>query len=316
MHAIDGIHHISLITGDARANVDFYARVLGLRLVKKTVNQDDPGVYHLYYADEAGSPGADITFFEYPGARRGRAGAGMISSIIHRVGSDAALDFWEQRLEGEGVTTRRDGGLLVFADPEGMQHELGVFAVADQPLIARSREVPAEHALQGFEAVRALVRDPSRSEALVSDTLQFSALGADANEWEARGEHRGGRILFEPTTEHGQPGAGTVHHIAWSVLRDEMEQWSERVIAAGARPTPVIDRYYFESVYFREPSGILYELATLDGAGFDVDEPAATMGESLSLPPAFEPLRARIEATLTPIPDVTQWRPIESSTPA
>ena len=167
MHPIDGIHHISLITGDARANVDFYARVLGLRLVKKTVNQDDPGVYHLYYADENGSPGADITFFEYPGAARGQAGAGMISSIIHRVGSQDALDFWESRLQREGTDTHRDAGQLVFSDPEGMRHELGVFAVSDPPLSAKSREVPAEYALQGFEAVRALVRDPSRSESLV-----------------------------------------------------------------------------------------------------------------------------------------------------
>ena len=312
MHPIDGIHHISLITGDARANVDFYARVLGLRLVKKTVNQDDPGVYHLYYADEAGSPGADITFFEYPGARRGQAGAGMISSIIHRVGSHDALDFWESRLEQEGIETRREGGQLGFSDPEGMRHELGVFAVSDPPLSARSREVPAEYAFQGFEAVRALVRDPARSQALVADTLGFTSAGAGGHEWEARGEQRGGRILFEPTTEPGRPGAGTVHHIAWSVLREEMEQWRDRVIGAGARPTPVIDRFYFESVYFREPSGILYELATFDGAGFDVDEPAATMGETLSLPPSFEPLRARIEATLTPIPDVTQWRAVEA----
>ncbi len=133
MNPIDGIHHITLITGDAPANVDFYVRVLGLRLVKKTVNQDDPGVYHLYYADEHGSPGADITFFEYPGATPGRAGAGMITTIVHRVGSEAALDFWAERLAGEGVATDRQPDRLRFADPEGMHHELGVFDRPDRP---------------------------------------------------------------------------------------------------------------------------------------------------------------------------------------
>src|SRR4030088_2344484 len=144
MRSIDGIHHITLITGDARANVDFYVRVLGLRLVKKTVNQDDPSVYHLYYADEHGTPGADITFFEYPGAQRGSAGAGMISSIIHRVASEDALDFWQRRLEGEGIAVEREAGRLTFADPEGMSHALGVFERADEPLLARFTEVPEQ----------------------------------------------------------------------------------------------------------------------------------------------------------------------------
>jgi len=174
MRAIDGIHHITLITGDARSNVDFYARVLGLRLVKKTVNQDDPSVYHLFYSDEQGSPGADITFFEYPGAQAGRAGAGMISRIVHRVGSEAALDFWSERLTGEGVALAREPGWLRFADPEGMGHELAVIQTSDEPLTARSKEVPAEHALQGFEAVHALVADPARSEALLGEALGFS----------------------------------------------------------------------------------------------------------------------------------------------
>jgi glyoxalase family protein len=307
MTPIDGIHHITLITGDARANVDFYVRVLGLRLVKKTVNQDDPGVYHLYYADEHGSPGADITFFEYPGAARGEAGAGMVSSILHRVAGPQALEYWHERLSAEGLAVTRESGLLIFADPEGMRHELGVFERPDEPLIARSSDVPEQYALQGFEGVRALVADPSRSEALLREALGFSELSR--HEWEARGEHRGGRIYFERSTRRGVPGAGTVHHIAWSVYRAEMEQWRERVIAAGGRPTPIIDRFYFESVYFREPSGILYELATYDGAGFAVDEPAETLGEALALPPAYERLRSEIEPVLTPLPDIRQWRP-------
>jgi glyoxalase family protein len=307
MRPIDGIHHITLITGDAPANVDFYVRVLGVRLVKKTVNQDDPTVYHLYYSDERGSPGADITFFEYPGAARGHAGAGMIYSIIHRVPSEDALDFWQHRLTDEGVEVTRDPGRLTFEDPEGMRHELGVFERPDEPLIARSTEVPDEYALQGFEAVRALVADPEKSERLLREVLGFEEV--HDHEWEARGEHRGGRILFEATDQRGAPGAGTVHHIAWAVYRAEQEEWRERVIADGGHPTPIIDRFYFESVYFREPSGILYELATYDGAGFDVDEPAETMGETLALPPAFESIRSQVEPILTPVPDVRRWRP-------
>jgi glyoxalase family protein len=312
MSPIDGIHHITLITGDARANVDFYVRVLGLRLVKKTVNQDDPSVYHLYYADEHGSPGADITFFEYTGAQAGQAGAGMVSSIIHRVDSVEALDYWQRRLSAEGVAAQRDPDRLTFSDPEGMRHELGVFDRPDEPLIARSSDVPEGFALQGFEGVRALVSDPARSETLLREVLGFSELSN--HQWEARGEHRGGRILFEQSGRPGTPGAGTVHHIAWSVYRAEMEDWRDRLIAFGGHPTPVIDRFYFESVYFREPSGILYELATYDGAGFDADEPAETLGETLALPPNYEPIRSKVEPILTPLPDIRRWRPSHAPT--
>jgi glyoxalase family protein len=307
MHPIDGIHHISLITGDAPRNVDFYVRVLGLRLVKTTVNQDDPRVYHLFYSDEHGSPGADITFFEYPGARRGTAGAGMVSSIVHRVGSAEALDFWEQRLQGEGIAVRHEPTRLLFADPEGVNHELGVSETPDEPLTALSAEVPAEYAVQGFEAVRALVADPAHSEALLREALGFTDL--TDHDWEARGEHRCGRIVFEQSDQRGIPGAGTVHHVAWGVARADMDEWRQRVTAGGARPTPIIDRFYFESVYFREPSGILFELASYDGAGFHADEPAETLGERLALPPKLEPLRAKIEPILTPLPDTRQWRP-------
>ena len=313
MQPIDGIHHITLITGDAPRNVDFYARVLGLRLVKKTVNQDDPGVYHLFYADEHGSPGADITFFEYPGAIKGTAGAGMIAAIQHRVADQDALRYWEQRLGEEGVaTTRVDGGGLRFADPEGMAHELIVSNVSDEPLIAAHREVPQQYALQGFEAVRAKVADPARSEALLRDVLGFTELVA--HDWEARGPRRGGRIVFEESHERGIPGAGTVHHVAWAVLDAEQERWREKVAAAGARPTPVIDRFWFHSVYFREPSGILYELATLDGAGFAADETPDALGEKLVLPPFLEDQRAQIEPRLTPLPDPTVWRPQTATT--
>jgi glyoxalase family protein len=307
MEPIEGIHHISLITGDAPRNVDFYARVLGLRLVKKTVNQDDPGVYHLFYSDEDGSPGADITFFEYPGARRGQAGAGTVSSILHRVAGEEALDFWQERLGGEGMASERRDGTLLFADPEGMSHELAVTATPDRPLVARHLEVPPEFALQGFEAVRARVADPARSEALLNHILGFTER-ADGD-WEARGPRRGGRIVFERSHERGIPGAGTVHHVAWSVLSNEIDQWQEHVTRAGARATPVIDRFYFQSVYFREPGGVLYELATIDGAGFAADEDPDLMGQALALPPFLEARRNQIEPRLTPLPDARVWRP-------
>jgi glyoxalase family protein len=306
MQPIDGIHHITLITGDAPRNVDFYARVMGLRLVKKTVNQDDPSVYHLFYSDENGSPGADITFFEYPGARPGRPGAGMIDRITHRVASDEALDFWAERLGTEGVAVSREPGSLRFADPEGMGHELVVTAVSDPPLIAAHREVPAQFALQGFESVHSLVHAPERSEALVTQVLGFKA--RQPHDYEARGEHRGGRIVFEASDERGIPGAGTVHHVAWSVLASEIADWRQHVAQSGARPTPVIDRFWFESVYFREPGGVLYELATLDGAGFAADEEPELMGRSLVLPPFLESQRDRIEPALTPLPDPSIWR--------
>ncbi len=307
MHAIDGIHHITLITGDAPRNVDFYARVLGLRLVKKTVNQDDPSVYHLFYSDEHGSPGADITFFEYPGAQPGRAGAGMIDRIVHRVGGEQALDFWKDRLAGEGIEVEREPGRLRFADPEGMEHELALDRSDDAPLTARSNEVPEALALRGFDSVHALVSDPARSEALLAGPLGFSEQAQHV--WQARGERRGGRIVFKQSDERGVPGAGTVHHIAWSVLSAEQEQWRERTIEAGVHPTPIIDRFYFESVYFREPGGILYELATLDGAGFAADEAPETLGQRLALPPRFEAMREQIEPHLEPLPDTSRWRP-------
>ena len=296
-----GVHHISAITGDARRNLDFYTRVLGLRLVKKTVNQDDPTVYHLFYADEQGSAGSDITFFEYPGAARGRAGAEMVHTIVWRVGSEAALDFWEARLDA----AVRSGDRLAFEDFEGVQHELTLNRTDDEPLVAKHPEIPEEHALQGFEGVRAYAADPDRSSGLLEDTLGFVPSGDYT--WEARGDQRGGFYAYDAAPEgRGIPGAGTVHHIAWATTMDEHDAWQRRVAEAGYRPTSVIDRFYFKSIYFREPNGILFELATL-GPGFATDEDPDHLGERLSLPPDFEHLRERIEPALTPLP-VSSWR--------
>ncbi len=298
---LEGIHHITCITADAPGSLDFYTHVLGLRLVKKTVNQDDPTVYHLFYADEEGSPGADITFFEYPGACRGRAGAGMVHTITFRLGSRQALAFWQQRLAAEGIATRSDGERLRFEDPEGLGLELAVVASADAPLVARHPEIPAEHALQGFDGVRAFSADPSASRQLFERTLGFlpSAEGA----WEARGATRGGTYAFDPPpASRPVRGAGTVHHVAFAANMDEQDAWLEAVRAAGRNPSGVIDRFWFRSIYFREPSGVLFEIATL-GPGFTVDEEREHLGERLILPPAFEHLRARVEPLLTPLPD-------------
>lgn len=304
---LEGIHHVSSITGDARQNVDFYARVLGLRLVKKTVNQDDPSVYHLFYADENGSPGADMTFFEYPGARPGRAGTGMVHRVVFRVPSTDALNYWEQRLGSEDVTVERTESSVVFSDPEGLGLELTVVDRPDTPLVARHSEVPAEFAIQGFEAVRAYVdQHREQSEALLSGPMGLTQI--EDGVWEARGEERGGRIIFDPSPGRGIPGAGTVHHVAWSIGLGEEEGWRQIIGRSGMQPTHVIDRFWFRSVYYREPSGILYELATR-GPGFTTDEPLASLGESLVLPPAFEAIRDQVAPRLTPLPDVTQWRP-------
>jgi glyoxalase family protein len=295
---LNGIHHITAITADAQRNVDFYADTLGLRMVKKTVNQDEPSVYHLFYADEKGSPGADMTFFEFPQARLGRAGAGMIHRIGWRVASDDALDFWQQRLDDAGTATSRIDDGLVFADPEGLEHALLVAQVPDQPLMADHPEVPGELALQGFDHARAYTADPERSRDLLEQGLDFApADGA----WEVRGPDRGGVWAYDAAPEEpGIQGAGTVHHIAWNSASDDHFAWRDRVIEHGARPTPVIDRFWFRSIYFREPSGVLFELATPE-PGFGVDEDPEHLGEKLILPPFLEHRREEIEKVLTPV---------------
>jgi glyoxalase family protein len=295
---LEGIHHITSITADARRNVEFYAGLLGLRMVKKTVNQDEPSVYHLFYADEQGSPGSDLTFFEFPGAPRGRAGDGMVHRIGWRVGSTEALDFWSNRLRGAGHDSERDGERLRFTDFEGLEHELAVVETPDDPLIANHPEIPRELALQGFDGVRAYSSDPDDSRPLLEQALAFEPGGEG---WEIRGERRGSSYAYdEPPAERGLQGAGTVHHVAWASHDEDHEKWRERVLAAGAHATPVIDRFWFRSVYFREPSGVLFELATYS-PGFAADESPEHLGETLVLPPWLESRREQIEAQLTPI---------------
>ena len=224
----------------------------------------------------------------------------MIHTVEWRVATAEAIDFWEHRLADEGIAAERAEGSLTFADPEGLRHRLAVVETDDEPLIADHPEVPKELALQGFDGVRAYTHDPEQSRAFLEQTLEFSAAGEAG--WEVRGERRGGRYTYDRSDERGVPGAGTVHHVAWASPMDEHESWQRRVAESGASPTPIIDRYYFESIYFREPSGVLFEIATI-GPGFTADESPESLGERLSLPPNYEHLRDRLEQVLTPLPD-------------
>jgi glyoxalase family protein len=298
--ALEGLHHITAITGDAPANVDFHTRVLGLRLVKKTVNFDAPDVYHLYYGDDTGTPGSILTFFEFPGAPRGRAGDGMVHRILWRVASEEALSFWEDRLRAEHLPELHADNELIFTDHEGLAHELIIVASEEPPLSATADDIPAEFALQGFHGVRSYARRPDDGARLL-EAIGFASEGF--GEWRLAGDERHALYFQEdPPIEDGIQGAGTVHHVAWSAADDsELTAFRERAAGAGAHPTPIIDRQYFHSVYFREPSGVLFELATRD-IGFAYDEPEESLGRALKLPPQHEHLREQLEQTLTPLP--------------
>lgn len=298
---LNGIHHISAITGNAPRNVDYYTRVLGLRLTAKTVNQDDPSVYHLFYGDELARPGADLTFFEYPGAIPGRPGAGMVHRIVSRVGSTEALDFWAERIAAEGDAVERDGDSLRFADFEGLQHELVIDESGDEALIAEHPEIPAELALHGFEGVRAYGARPEASATMLEELM--GAERRPDGSYELRGEERGGWIAIdERPAERGRQSAGVVHHVAFNTTDADYQAWLDRLNEAGVYNSGPIDRHYFHSIYFREPGGALYELATKE-PGFTVDGPVEELGTRIILPPWLEEQREAAEARLTPLPD-------------
>lgn len=318
--ALKGIHHITAITGDAPGNVDFYVRVLGLRMVKKTVNFDVPDVYHLYFADETGSPGSVLTFFEYPGTPRGRHGAGMIHTIQWGVAGAEALDFWESRLGGEGFDTARLPDRLVLEDPEGLGIELLIDPVGEPPLAASWPEIPAEFALTGFAGVRVYGRAPSSrelkaaasgrevidSDTVLTSTLGFDRLPDEASSYRLTAGARDATYSYdEPPGSPGRQGAGSVHHIAWACDPADQAGWQQRVGEGYLSPTPIIDRQYFHSIYFREPSGVLFEIATI-GPGFAIDEPIDHLGESLQLPPQHEHMRTQLEHRLTPLTNPRQ----------
>lgn len=296
---LDGLHHITMITGDAQHNIDFYADLLGLRLVKTTVNFDAPEAYHLYFGDETGSPGSILTWFEFAGAARGRAGGGMIHTIRLGVRSEAACEFWAARLTGAGVACETGEGTLRFADYDGLGFELVVTGSENPPLVAVHPEVPAEHALTGPQGARAYGREPAGAAPLLTSTLGFESQGDGVHR--LTGEHRQFEWTYdEPPAEPGRQGAGTVHHIAWACPDADQLAWQRRVREAGAMVTEVRDRDYFHSIYFREPRGILFEIATLS-PGFAIDEDPEDLGEALKLPRMHEHLRPQLERMLTPL---------------
>jgi glyoxalase family protein len=296
---LEGMHHITMITGDAAANVEFYADVLGLRFVKKTVNFDAPEAYHLYFGDEHGSPGSILTWFEFAGARPGRAGAGMIHTIQLGVASRASLDFWAARLAERGVQSTRGERSLGFSDPDGLALELVVADDGNPPLTAVHPQVPAEHAIVGVEGARAYAAAPLEAdEDLLTGTLGFTKVAE--GEYRVDGDERHFHWGYDTATQRGLQGAGTVHHIAWHSRDDEHVPWQARVREAGMQVTPVIDRDYFNAIYFRQPQGVLFEIAT-SSPGFAVDEDPEHLGEELRLPKQHEHLRPQLEARLQPL---------------
>jgi glyoxalase family protein len=299
---LEGVHHVTATTGDARANVEFYTDILGLRLVAKTVNQDDPAHYHLFYGDEEARPGADLTFFEYRGARQGRPGDGMVHTIVHRVGAEAALDFWAARLAAAGIDVQRRERVLGFADPEGLRHQLVADEPRDELLSAVHPDIPAEHALGGFAGVRAFSSTPARSGIVLERLLGAVSIGEST--WELRGDARGGFIAYDtPPAEPGVQGAGVVHHVAWGTTAAAHPVWQDMLTSAGVPTSGIVDRHYFHSIYFHEPSGVLFEIAD-DEPGFTVDGlTLEELGSKIILPPFLEPRREEIVARLTPLPD-------------
>lgn len=314
---LGGLHHVSAITGDASRNVAFYTQVLGLRLVKKTVNQDDVSAYHLFYGDEIGHPGTELTFFDWPAAGSNHPGVGTISAIALGVRGREALDWWVQRFDTfkvphSAVQLRGENGkaVLAFRDPEGQQLEL----VDDEGRLAgqpwQESPVPASVAIRGLYAVRLTIRELEPTAKLLTETLGFrqaatyqSEKGNTVSVFEVGPGGPGAEVHLEvhPELPHGYPGIGGVHHVAFRTPSDEEhQQWRTRLARTVRSVTPIIDRFYFHSIYFREPGGVLFEIAT-DGPGFTADENPQHLGEQLSLPPFLEPHRQEIEENLQPI---------------
>ena len=316
---LGGLHHVTAVTTRAQDNVGFYTEVLGLRLVKKTVNQDDVSAYHLFYGDELGRPGTEVTFFDWPHLRvaPNHAGVGEISATELRVKGREALEFWADRLQEFGVehggVEERDGrSLISFTDPEGQRLRLADDTGAGAPggVPWEESPVPQEVGIRGLGAVELTARDLGPTAWVLSEVLGFRRTGEHARDggraviFEVGPGGPGAEVLVveEPGAPMAHLGRGGVHHVAFRTPDDEEHaEWRERIRAAGLGVTPQIDRYYFRSIYFREPGGVLFEIAT-DGPGFTSDEDAAHLGERLSLPPFLEGRREEIEARLEPLP--------------
>ena len=309
MSTITGLHHVTINSGDPQENLDFYVGVLGLRLVKKTVNQDAPETYHLFYSDSVGTPGTDVTFFPWRGMPRGRPGTGETSEVVLAVPTDS-LGYWAERLAAQGMTlmerVQRFGEpVLTFEDPHGVSLALVETNDAREFTPWADSPVPESHQIRGLHAVRLTERSLEPTERFLTQGLGFALIGEEG-EWRRYAVAGGGsgRLLEIRVVSggiHAQSGVGSVHHVAFRVA-DEAAQLvaQEQVRAAGGRTTGVIDRYWFKSIYFREPGGALFEIAT-DGPGFTVDEDVASLGEQLILPPFLEQQRAEIERVLQPV---------------
>ncbi len=321
---LGGLHHVSAITGDAAGNLDFYTRVLGLRLVKKTVNQDDVSAYHLFYGDETGQAGTEVTFFDFPGAIPNRPGSGTISTIALAIPAGTSIDWWRERLDEygvshDGVVEQAGRPTLPFRDPEGQALELVVVDDPDAVALAGKpwdrSPVPAEHQIRGLHSIRITVADLGRTADVLTGVLGYREAAtyqrldpASGNAYDvviyevgSGGPGTEMHVEVRPDLPRGRGGAGGVHHVAFRTPDDEQHlAWQRRVSSAGLHVTDQIDRFYFRSIYFREPGGVLYEIAT-DGPGFATDEPLDALGETLALPPFLEPRRKQIEAGLRPI---------------
>jgi glyoxalase family protein len=294
-----GIHHITAIAGDPQRNLDFYTEALGLRLVKRTVNFDDPGSYHFYFGDNIGTPGTIMTFFPWPGARRGARGSGQVTTVSFAVPRNS-MAFWKERLRAthviaEEIEGRFGSNALRFLDPDGLQLEL---------VASANEESSSERAIRGFAAPTLEVRNPEKTEKLLTENLgfEFVAEENDRRRFRGSGSNASAEVdLVSSEAGFGQIAAGTVHHIAFRAADDDEQlKVREQLVARGLNVTPVIDRQYFHSIYFREPNGILFEIAT-DGPGFLIDEPADALGENLKLPPIYESKRNEIERVLPTI---------------
>jgi glyoxalase family protein len=306
---VTGLHHVTVIAGDPQENLDFYVGVMGMRLVKRTVNQDVPGTYHLFYADGEAHAGSDLTFFPWPDMQPGRAGAGLTVEVALAVPT-GSLDWWAERLSQHGVAvgtpvTRFGERVLTFRDPHGLALALAGTDAAREFAPWAESPVPGEHQVRGLHGVRLMERDLAQTARFLTEGLGFAALGEEDG-WHRFAVRGGGsgRVLdvcAAPHEPRGTWGTGSVHHIAWRVPDDATElQVRAQVEGAGRHPTEVIDRFWFKSVYFKEPGGALFEIAT-DGPGFTADEPLEALGGRLVLPPWLEPHRARIEAALPPL---------------
>lgn len=315
---LHGLHHVTAVTGDAPGNLDFYTRVLGLRLVKKTVNQDDTSAYHLFYADKLGSPGTDMTFFDWPHTAPDTRGTDSIVETMFRLDGRAALDYWAARLDGHGVrrqpiATVNGRDVLRFEDPEGQR--LALVDDGGAPFEGETWDgagVPAAYAVRGFYGVTLSVPALGQVGLILTQLLNFEETGRFPNPdnpaeevivyaMDGGGPGREVHVVVQPGAPRAWLGRGGVHHVAFR-LRDDAEQraWNAHLNRSGLRTSGVIDRFYFQSLYFRISNGILFELAT-DGPGFAADEDPAHLGERLALPPFLEPQRARIEAGLRPL---------------